>query len=61
MWQDPIVEEIRKQRLKLEADCENDFDKIFEQAIETQRKFEHRLVSKPSSESRLKQTTSAVV
>ena len=49
MWKDPIVEEIRKQRLKIEADCKNDFDKIFEQAIETQKKFSDKLVSKPSS------------
>jgi len=47
MWQDPIIEEIRKIRLKIEADCENDFDKIFAQAIQFQKKFANKLVSKP--------------
>jgi len=34
MWKDHIVEEIRKIRLKIEAECDNNFDKIFAQAIE---------------------------
>jgi hypothetical protein len=48
MWKDPIVEEVRKQRLRIEADCGNDFDKIFEQAMKTQKKFKSRLISKPA-------------
>ena len=28
MWKDPIVEEVRKQRLKIEADSGNGFDKF---------------------------------
>ena len=48
MWKDPIVEELRKQRLKIEADCGNDFHKIFEQAMKTQQKFATRLISKPA-------------
>ncbi len=47
MWKDPIVEEVRKERLKIEAECGNDFDKIFEQAMKMQKKFATRLVSKP--------------
>jgi len=58
MWKDPIVEEVRKQRLKIEADCKNDFDKIFEQAIEIQKKFSDKLVSKPSSTTELKHPAS---
>jgi hypothetical protein len=51
MWKDPIVEEIRNIRLKIESDCNNDFDKIFAQAIEFQKKFVNRLVSKKIIES----------
>lgn len=50
MWQDPIVQEIREIRKKIESDCENDFDKLFEQAIQFQKKFANRLVSKPKIE-----------
>lgn len=49
MWKDPIVEEVRKHRLKIESDCGNDFDKIFEQAMRIQEKFATRLISKPVS------------
>ncbi len=52
MWQDPIVEEIRKQRFKIEADCGNDFNKIFEKALEVQNKFAKRLVSKPAEKNK---------
>ena len=48
MWNDPIVEEVRKQRFKIEADCENDFEKIFEQALKLQQKFAARLILKPA-------------
>lgn len=48
MWKDPIVEQVRKQRLKIEADCGNDFDKIFEQAMKIQEKIATKLVSKPA-------------
>jgi len=50
MWEDPIVEKIREIRQKIESDCENDFDKLFEQAIQFQKKFANRLVSKPKIE-----------
>jgi len=50
MWEDPIVKEIRQIRLKIESDCGNDFDKLFEQAIQFQKKFVNRLVSKPKIE-----------
>ena len=38
MWKDSIVEEIRRIRLNIEAKCDNDFDKIFAQAIAVQEK-----------------------
>ncbi|MFQ5630245.1 MAG: hypothetical protein ACE5I1_15860 [bacterium] len=47
MWQDPIVEEIREIRRKIEAECQDDFDKIFAQAMAFQKKFALRTVSKP--------------
>lgn len=50
MWKDPILEEIREIRQKIEFDCENDFDKLFEQAIQFQKKFANRLVSRPKIE-----------
>ena len=48
MWKDPIVEEIRSIRLNIEAECDNDFNKIFAQAIEAQEKLANRLASKPT-------------
>ena len=58
MWKDPIVEEIRQIRFSIEAECDNDFDKIFAQAIEAQEKLANRLVSKPADKSRMSNTTS---
>lgn len=60
MWKDPIVEEVRKQRLRIEADCGNDFDKIFEQAMKTQEKLTTRLISKPALQKESTETTSEV-
>ncbi len=57
MWKDPIVEEIRRIRLNIESECDNDFDKIFAQAIETQEKLANRLVSKPASNSQMSDMT----
>lgn len=48
MWTDPIVEEVRKQRLEIEADCGNDFDEIFKQAMKMQDKIATELISKPT-------------
>ena len=54
MWKDPIVEEIRTIRLEIEAECDHNFGKIFARAIETQKKLNNRLVSKPASQYRQK-------
>ncbi len=37
MWQDPIVEQVRKQRLKIERDCGNNLTEIFKQAMKIQK------------------------
>ena len=58
MWKDPIVEEIRAIRVKIEAECNNDFNKIFAQAIEAQRKLSDKLVSKPAYNLKMDDTTS---
>lgn len=38
MWEDPIVKEVREARLKIENECDNDFRKIYERALEIQNK-----------------------
>ena len=53
MWKDPIVEEIRQIRSSIETESDNDFDKIFAQAIEAQEKLANRLVSKPAYNSQM--------
>lgn len=60
MWKDPIVDELRKQRLKIELDCENNFNKIFEKAIETQHRLSNRVVSKPTSQRGSTKTVSEI-
>jgi hypothetical protein len=60
VWQDPIVEEVRKQRLKIEAECGNDFDRIFKQAMKIQKKFANRLISKPALQKKSTETTSVI-
>lgn len=48
MWQDPVVQEVRAIRLRIEEECDGDFDKIFVRAVEEQRAFANRLMSKPT-------------
>ena len=38
MWEDPIVKEVRKARLEIEQECGGDFHKIYERALEIQKK-----------------------
>ncbi len=38
MWEDPIVKEVREARLEIEKECDNDFRKIYERALEIQNK-----------------------
>jgi len=42
MWKDPIVEEIRRIRLEIEAECHNDFKEMLKQATQAQKEFSQR-------------------
>ena len=42
MFQDPIIEEVRQIRNKIEAECENDAQKYFEYVQQIQDKYRHR-------------------
>jgi len=45
MWEDPIVKEVRKARLEIERECGGDFRKIYERALEIQKKVAEKRVS----------------
>lgn len=45
MWEDPIVKEVRKARLEIEKECGGDFRKIYERALEIQKKAAEKRVS----------------
>ncbi len=45
MWEDPIVKEVRKARLEIEQECGGDFRKIYERALEIQKKVAEKRVS----------------
>ena len=47
MWEDPIVEEVRKIRHEIEAENGDDFERIFSSAIEIQNQYKDRVVSRP--------------
>jgi hypothetical protein len=47
MWTDPIVEEVRDERKRIEAACENDFNELLNRAKEIQSRFQGQIVSKP--------------
>ena len=49
MWEDPIVAEVRRARLEIEKECEEDFALIYAGAIEVQQKAAAKLVSRPGS------------
>ena len=49
MWKDPIVEEVRKIRHEIEAENDDDFERIFSSAIEIQKQFKNREISRPKS------------
>jgi hypothetical protein len=52
MWQDPIVDEVRRVRLEIEKECEDDFGRIYERALEVQKKVAGKLVSNPVEKKR---------
>jgi hypothetical protein len=37
MWNDPVIEEIRRIRLEIEAECHHDFDELLAQAIQASK------------------------
>ncbi len=43
MWKDPIVEEVRKERLEIERACGNTFEGISAQAKKVQETVKERL------------------
>ncbi len=49
MWEDPIVAEVRRARLEIEKECEDDFAQIYARALEVQKKATSKLVSRPAS------------
>lgn len=48
MWKDPIVEEVRKERLEIERECDSSFKKISAQAMEVQKTLKNRLADRSS-------------
>jgi hypothetical protein len=46
MWKDPIVEEVRRQRLEIERECGDSFKGISAQAMKTQDTFKDRLADR---------------
>ena len=46
MWKDPIVEEVRKERLKIEEECGNSFKGISARALEIQETVKDRLADR---------------
>lgn len=55
MWNDPIVEEVRQARLKIEAECDFDIEKIYARGLELQKFLEQKLITQPlDTEKKLK-------
>ncbi|MFQ5632278.1 MAG: hypothetical protein ACE5I1_26205 [bacterium] len=47
MWNDPIVEEVRRTRLQIEAECDHDINKIYAKLLELQGRYNQYLVTEP--------------
>ena len=45
MWEDPIVKEVRQARLEIEQECDNDFRKIYQRALEIQKTVADKRIS----------------
>ena len=50
MWNDPIVDEVRRARREIEKECEEDFALIYARALEVQKKAAAKLVSRPGAD-----------
>ncbi|MCF8241419.1 MAG: hypothetical protein K9J16_08520 [Melioribacteraceae bacterium] len=46
MWNDPIVEEVRKHRKEIEKECKGDFSLLFSEAKKIEKKFKVLTTSK---------------
>ncbi len=46
MSRDPIIEEVRQIRRKIEAECEDDAQKYYDHIQQLQEKYRHRLVQR---------------
>ena len=45
MWEDPIVKEVRKARVEIERECGGDFRKIYDRALEIQKRVAEKRLS----------------
>ena len=52
MWEDSIVKEVRQARLEIEKECGGDFRKIYERALEIQKKVAEKRVSQSSAKAK---------
>ncbi len=52
MWEDPIVKEVRQARFEIEQECGGDFRKIYERALEIQKKVAEKRVSQSSAKAK---------
>ena len=50
MWEDPIVAEVRRARLEIEKECEEDFAQIYARALEVQKNACAKLVYRPGTD-----------
>ena len=50
MWQDPIVDEVRRARLEIEKECGEDFALIYARALDVQKYASATLVSRPGTD-----------
>jgi hypothetical protein len=50
MWNDPIVDDVRRARLDIEKECGEDFALIYARALEVQKNASAKLVSRPGTD-----------
>ncbi|MDX6402965.1 MAG: hypothetical protein QOH70_420 [Blastocatellia bacterium] len=50
MWTDPIVAEVRRTRLEIEKECDDDFARIYARSLEVQEKAAAKLLSRPGAD-----------
>lgn len=56
MLRDPIIDEVRQIRHKIEAECENDAPKYFQHVQQIQEKYRQQLVRREPKPALTKQT-----